>query len=321
MNFAMMERIRKVIIGVLMLFPLHLWAFSETSFSSLSQAKKASYTSQIKKKTAAPSAVLPKEKRISAQKKNIVSSKDTSVENERYFIDESRGNPLKKGTINVNALFSGKIGRTTDVDLIFAGIDNLKQKSYRINLGGSYFIKDRVSVGLSGIYTVTNYDLQANLLQNFLSRDIKLSEKSISVNPFIENYIPLSDKDLIYITNRTELQFTYEDAAYHTLVNKNDGPAIPTPGVVTPQVMQQKFTQTLILGVGIRPGILVFLTPKFALETNIGIFSLSYKTSKLRYNYPNEQPQTPKENRTNNSYGLDFKLDILKFGFGFSYYF
>lgn len=316
-----MERIRKIIMGVLWLFPLSLWAFSEKSFSSLSQAKKAHNTPHLQKKTTTVPSAVSKEKRLSAQKKKILPSKDSSAEKERYFMDESRGNSLKKGTINVHALFSGKIGRTTDVDLIFAGIDDLKQKSYRINLGGSYFIKDRVSVGLSGIYTVTNYELQANLLQNFLSRDIKLSEKSIAVNPFIENYIPLSDKDLIYITNRTELQFTYEEAAYHTLVNKNDGPAIPTPGVSTPQVMQQKFTKTLVFGVGIRPGILVFLTPKFALETNIGIFSLSYKTSTLRYNYPGEPPQTPKENRTNNSYGLDFKLDILKFGFGFSYYF
>lgn len=242
--------------------------------------------------------------------------------NHRSFFDQI-GRKLNRYTWGISTLFSGKKSVNSDVDLIFAGVDYFSQQSFNIRSSISYFFKDNMSAGISLAYQKNKYKLNANILQNFLSRDINNNSNIFSFNPFIKNYVPLSTRNIVYVTNQTELIYELETGVYSTPVNRDPGSSIPIPGQPAPvQVLQNKVSHIHLLGFGIRPGVLVFFSPNFAFESTIGIFSFAYKTEKLLYSYPNGEPNKTmlKENTTNKSVGFDFKLNVLKFGFGFSYY-
>lgn len=239
-----------------------------------------------------------------------------------YF--EQMGRKLTRNNWGISMLFSGKAATNSDVDLIFAGVDYFSQQSFNVRGSISYFFRDNMSAGISVTYQQNNYKLRANILQNFLSRDIQNTSRQFSINPFIKNYVPLSSRNIIYITNQTELIYELESGVYNTPVNRDPGASIPIPGQAPPaQVLQNKLSHIQLLGFGIRPGILVFFSPHFAFESTMGIFSFAYKTERLLYRYPEGEPDKTmrRENTTNTSIGFDFKLNVLKFGFGFSYYF
>lgn len=252
------------------------------------------------------------------------SQEDTAKKDSVKSYLDQMGRKLTRNTWGISMLFSGKAATNSDVDLIFAGVDYFSQQSFNIRASLSYFFRDNMSAGLSVTYQQDKYKLQANILQNFLSRDIQNFSRQFSINPFIKNYVPLSSRNIIYITNQTELIYELASGVYNTPVNRDPGSSIPIPGQPAPaQVLQNKLSRIQLLGFGIRPGILVFFTPHFAFESTVGIFSFAYKTEQLSYNYPKGEPDKSmrKANVTNTSFGFDFKLNVLKFGFGFSYYF
>lgn len=260
---------------------------------------------------------------LAIAKQNLIADTVSSRDSVKSFFDQM-GRKLNWNSWGISMLFSGKNATNSDVDLVFAGVDYFSQKSFNVSGSISYFFKDNMSLGLSVTYQQDNYKLRANILQNFLSRDIQNISRKFSINPFIKNYVPLSSRNIIYITNQTELMYELENGIYNTPVNRDPGSSIPIPGQDPPaQVLQNKASRIQLLGFGIRPGVLVFFSPHFAFESTIGIFSFAYKTEQLVYNYPKGEPDKTmrKENITNTSLGFDFKLNILKFGFGFSYYF
>lgn len=248
--------------------------------------------------------------------------------NKKYFLNTKKSTSdylLSPGTWSLNTLFSGNYTRNSDIDLIFAGIDRLERRDIDVYASVATFIKPNLAFGLGVNFTQSNYTLQANILQNFVRRFIQFGSQAFTFSPFLKNYVPLTSKHILYLTNRTELQYTYKIATLETPINQSGGLALPVPGIQqnTLQTLQRKFTTIYAVGISINPGMVLFLTRRFAFEMSIGTLSLGYKLEQLQYVYDKNRPPNPenkKKNTTNHSLDMNFYIDLLKLGIGFSYY-
>lgn len=174
---------------------------------------------------------------------------------------------------------------------------------------GSYFYKENVSVGLGLQYGENKADLLANLLNNSYERDIRNFSRSYGAVGFIKNHIPISSNNVFYVTNQTELFYGYKSGPSETFIG---------------DILERKYASKHSVGVSILPGILVFLTDNFAFDLNMGILGFSHSNENVRFQYPENNPPSEsnrKEDSRNKSTDLNLKFDLLKLGFGFSYYF
>lgn len=232
---------------------------------------------------------------------------------------------LSPGTWALGVLFSGSYTNNSDVDLIFAGIDRLQRRDFNIQASVSTFIKRNVAFGLGFDFSQSNYTLQANIMQNFVRRFVQSGTQSFTFSPFIKNYVPLTQKHALYLTNRTEFRYTYQISTFETPINQSGGLALPVPGIHqnTLQTLQRKFTTIYKAGISINPGIVLFFTRRFALEMSIGTMSFGYKFEQQQYGYdPNRLPsaENRKKNTINRSLDMAFLLDFTKLGIGFACY-
>lgn len=126
---------------------------------------------------------------------------------------------------------------------------------------------------------------------------------------FIKNHIPISSNNVFYVTNQTELYYGYKSGPSETYID---------------DVLERKYTEGHSVGISIRPGILIFLTDNFAFDLNMGILGFSHSQEDVSYEYPENNPpleNNRKSDARNKSTSLNLKFDLLKLGFGFSYYF
>ena len=166
-----------------------------------------------------------------------------------------------------------------------------------------------MSVGLGLQIGEDKAELVADLLNNSYKRDIRNFNRSYGVLGFIKNHIPISSNDVFYVTNQTELYYGYRSGPSETFVS---------------DILERQYASQHSVGVSIRPGILVFLTDNFAFDLNMGILGFSHSKEKVWYKYPENNPPSEsnrKEDASNRSTSLNLKFDLLKLGFGFSYYF
>jgi len=218
------------------------------------------------------------------------------------------GRDLLKGTWAVGATFSAKSNKLADEDLLIADINQFSQRAYNIRAEGSYFIRDYLSVGIGVQYNEQRLDLDAGFLNNSYTRDIRSFRRGYGVLGFLKNYIPISSKDVFYITNQTELEYAYENGPSETV--RND-------------VLERKYATKHTVGIGIRPGILIFFTKNFAFDANMGILGFTHYKEDIGYTYPpNNLPKEEdrKADTRNTSTNVNLRFDLLKLGFGFSYY-
>jgi hypothetical protein len=224
-------------------------------------------------------------------------------------VAHSIGKRLEKGTWLLGATLSAKSNNYSDIDLLVVDVENFDQRAFNVRLEGSYFFKENVSVGLGLQFGEDKVDLGANLLNNSYKRYIRNFSRSYGALGFIKNHIPISSNDVFYVTNQTELFYGYKSGPSETYVS---------------DILERQYASKHSIGVSIRPGILVFLTDNFAFDLNMGILGFSHSKEDVRYTYPENNPpfeSNRKENTTNKSTSLNLKFDLLKIGFGFSYYF
>lgn len=204
---------------------------------------------------------------------------------------------------------SAKSNNLSDIDLLVVDVEDFDKRAFNVRLEGSYFFKENVSVGLGLQYGEDKADLSANLLNNSYKRDIRNFSRSYGVLGFIKNHIPISSNDVFYVTNQTELYYGYKSGPSETFIS---------------DILERQYASKHSIGVSIRPGILVFLTDSFAFDLNMGILGFSHSTEDVKYEYPKNNPPSEsnrKEDTKNKSTNLNIKFDLLKLGFGFSYYF
>lgn len=221
----------------------------------------------------------------------------------------SAGKQLLKGVWSLGGTLSAKSNNLSNIDLILADVETFDQRAFNLRLEGSYFIKENMSVGLGVQFGEAKTDLLVDLLNNSFKREIRNFKRSYGVVGFIKNHIPASFNNVFFITNQTELFYGYESGPSETYIS---------------DVLERKYSVKHSMGLTIRPGILIFFTDNFAFDINMGVLGLSHSKEDVDYSYPPNNPPSEserKENSRNKSTELNLKFDLLKVGFGFSYYF
>lgn len=224
-------------------------------------------------------------------------------------VAHSAGKKLVKGTWLLGGTISAKSNNLSDVDLLIIDVEDFDQRSFNFRLEGSYFFKENVSVGLGLNFGEDKMAIITNLLDNSYKRDIREFSRTYGVLGFIKNHIPISSNNLFFVTNQTELFYGYKSGPSETYVS---------------DILERKYATKNSVGVSIRPGILMFLTESFAFDLNMGILGFSHSEENVKYRYPeNNLPleENRKKDTKNRSTSMNLKFDLLKLGFGFSYYF
>lgn len=224
-------------------------------------------------------------------------------------VAHSAGKRLTKGTWLLGGTLSAKSNSLSDIDLLVLDVEGFDQRAFNVRLEGSYFYKENVSVGLGLQYGENKVELIANLLDNSYTRNIRNFSRSYGALGFIKNHIPISSNNVFYVTNQTELYYGYKSGPSETYIG---------------EILERNYAVKHSMGVSIRPGILVFLTDDFAFDLNMGILGFSHSKEDVSYQYPENNPPAEsnrKKDSTNKSTDLNLKFDLLKIGFGFSYYF
>ncbi len=234
---------------------------------------------------------------------------DTKKDTLAIPVAHSIGKKLTKGTWLLGGTLSAKSNNLSDIDLLVVDVEDFDQRAFNIRLEGSYFFKENVSVGLGLQFGEDKVDLVANLLNNSYKRDIRNYSRSYGVLGFIKNHIPVSSNNVFYVTNQTELFYGYKSGPSETYISN---------------ILERQYAVKHSMGVSIRPGILIFLTDNFAFDLNMGILGFSHSKEDVGYQYPENNPPSEsnrKDDTRNKSTDLNLKFDLLKIGFGFSYYF
>lgn len=219
------------------------------------------------------------------------------------------GKQLVRGDWSLGGTLSAKSNSLTDIDLLIADVEKFDQRAFNLRLEGSYFIMENMSVGLGLQFGEDEAELAVNLLNNSYKREIRRFNRGYGVQGFVKNYIPASANNVFYITNQTELFYGYNNGPSETYVS---------------DILERKYSAQHSMGLSIRPGILIFFTENFAFDINMGVLGLSFSKEDVNYTYPpnNLPPESErKKDSRNTSTDLNLKFDLLRIGFGFSYYF
>ena len=236
---------------------------------------------------------------------SIKEMKDHSVVSSKY----TAGKQLTKGVWSLGGTLSAKSNSLSDIDLLIADVEKFDQRAFQLRLEGSYFIKENLSVGAGIHFGEDKTDLAVNLLNNSYKRELHNFSRSFGALGFIKNHISVMSNNVVFITNQTELFYGYGSGPSETYVSG---------------ILQRKYSEKHSMGLSIRPGILIFFTHNFAFDINMGVLGFSHTVEDVSYTYPPNNPPSEsnrKENSRNKSTDLNLKFDLLKVGFGFSYYF
>lgn len=209
--------------------------------------------------------------------------------------------PLYTTNLNKNDYFiGGTVGlstkKTSNRDIFLYNIDNEDNSTFSFRFDGGYALKDNLFVGLGIQYG------ESRKKGNYTDTDNSTSYKqfyeySMSIKPFIKNYVPLGESRRLNLVTQTEFSFSINQSLLQS--EQND------------DITRTHLNQYEI-GIGIRPGLLVFIVNNFAIETSVNVAGISYSYSRQK---TTNQPKT-----TINKGNIDLKIDILQLNLGFFVY-
>jgi hypothetical protein len=204
---------------------------------------------------------------------------------------------LEKNTRFATATFSFSTRGAKDYETLLTSVIVQQRHSFEVNAGGGYFFKKNLAAGMSGGY---NEDKNEMLIQNADGTRTQSNafESGFSLVPFLDYYIPIDNKQRFYLFCRTQLNYSHS-----TGVVEN----------TTDNILTRTYTTTNGLGIGLQPGIMVFVVDRFAITTSVGILGFNYKNIKTQ--------QTDKPDGKLNTTDFDLKIDILQLNLGFAVYF
>lgn len=203
---------------------------------------------------------------------------------------------LNKGDYFIGGTLGVETKETSNRDILLYNIDNEDNSNFSFRFDGGYAWKDNLFVGAGLQYGETRRN--GNYTDNDNSSSYKqFYGNNMSFKPFIKNYVPLSDSRRFNLVTQTELSFSLSQSIRQVEQN-ND---------IT-RTLLKKFE----VGIGVRPGLLVFIVDKFAVETSVNVAGISYSYSKQK---DTNQPDTIIKRGS-----IDFKIDILQLNLGFFVY-
>ncbi|WP_333818594.1 outer membrane beta-barrel protein [Ohtaekwangia sp.] len=186
---------------------------------------------------------------------------------------------LAKGNLQLGGSLSYTNQKNDQYDY-YPGLPySIKSTSFALSPRAGLFFSDKSVVGLSLSFTSTTNTSE------FSGLDKNQSKNSLfSITPYYRHYKSLGEHAAFFFQGDASIGFGKykpEGASY----------------------------DTFYYGVGVRPGVALFLSEKWALEATYG--SLSYQSTKYT-------PDGSDNNRTSNSFGLN--LNWLTLAFGVQYF-
>ncbi|MEN9570481.1 MAG: hypothetical protein RL172_1712 [Bacteroidota bacterium] len=209
----------------------------------------------------------------------------------------SDGVAMDKGTWFSTLTFSLSTRRAENDNTIFVNYVSQKRNSWSVRGDGGFIFKKNVGVGMGFSYGQTREN-NVVTASDGASTSNQLYSNNFTARPFVKNFIPLGEKNRLYIINQTEIQLSFEHSIRESVSN---------------DILTRKYSNKQTYGIGFRPGLLLFIQKNFAFETTVDVFGLQRSIEKTT---TTGQPDSKVVKSD-----ADLKIDILKLAFGFSLYF
>lgn len=186
-----------------------------------------------------------------------------------------------------------------------ATIDNVDNRNFDFEVAGGYFIENNVAVGIRFGYGLNDkrmmlespiFDLTANTKDMYLNN----AGTTFTGGLFVKNFIPVDPDQQLFIVNETNLKYTYRYGLRRDRFQEGE------------RISKQEL-RSHVVGIGVTPGIMYFLTPGLSIEFLISPLFIFYEDTKLLNN--------ELENGHMRGGGLNFVLTPLNMNFGITYFF
>ena len=176
----------------------------------------------------------------------------------------------------------------------------LKERSdkFSLRLDGAYALKDNWFLGLGLVWGETNREGDYEDPNSGDISDVQFHSTSYSVRPFMKNHLPLSANRRFNLVVQTELGFSLDQSIQQTRIE---------------EVITRSLKKEWGMGLGIRPGLLVFVLKNSAMEASVNIAGIGFSVSEIK--------ETDKPDAIVKSADLDLKIDLLQLNLGFITYF
>ncbi|ALL06442.1 hypothetical protein AQ505_13610 [Pedobacter sp. PACM 27299] len=220
--------------------------------------------------------------------------------NEKSFVskeEQPEGLVIEKGMKFSILTFSLSSRNAVNDNNFFVNYLDQKKSSWAVRADGGYILRKNLGAGLGLSYGQSKENNLIKAADGALTSNRSFSN-NYGVRPFIKNFIPLDRKNRFYIVNQTEIQLLFDRSIKESTVN---------------EILTRTYTSKDTYGVGLRPGLMIFIVKNFAFETTVDIFGINTSVETGR---TTGQPDT----RVTTT-DMNFKINILKIGFGFSTYF
>lgn len=169
---------------------------------------------------------------------------------------------------------------------------------YRVTMAGGYAIKNNFTLGLGLSYGRQKEDITF-INESGEEQTNRSLGQDMSFIPNFRKYIPLN-KGNFQVFVQTDLRFTFGESLerrfYTSEVDK----------------IENEFIE---IRLGVTPGLVLFFTRNWALETSVGLVGLSSKWSEETINNDIENRTKIAENN------LDLRINLLSLNLGVAYYF
>jgi hypothetical protein len=204
---------------------------------------------------------------------------------------------LEKGTRFATLTFSFSTRNANNNETLLTSVINQNRHAFDIEAGGGYFFKKYLAAGMiAGYNEVKNQRLLLN--SDGSETQNNAFESGFTLAPFLDYYIPIDSKQRFYIFSRVELKYRHNSGVVES---------------TTSNVLTRTFTESNGLGIGLVPGIMVFVVDRFAVSTSVGILGFNYNNSITR------QTDRPEGRVTTTDF--DLRINILQLNLGFAVYF
>lgn len=209
---------------------------------------------------------------------------------------------VEKGTLIIggNARFSQQYSDK----YTFLVINNIN--SYGISVDASadvlYTFQDNMALGLKvsydrSIFDLTSADLAVAQIEMSAENCYQIQHKTSAFGVF-RAYIPLGNSKRVAMFADVQLGGSYKQAILYNAGGQN---------------VLGTYNQSYSLKLGVDPGIVAFLTDRFAVQMNVGVFGVGYSWSNQTHNQV--------DIGDSHSASAGFMVNLLALGMGVSYYF
>jgi hypothetical protein len=207
------------------------------------------------------------------------------------LINLDKGDLMFGGTVGLNLRSMG------NTDQLIRIVDIEDQLAFNIRIDGAYAVKDEVFLGLGINYGQTNRTGDYINPDNGELSNISYFAYSVSLKPFVKNHLPLDRIGRFCLVNITEFMVQVDQSIAETTTNN---------------LVTRDLSVSQEYGIGVRPGLMVFMVKNFAVEATVNLAGVTYQHSRIS--------STGQPDEIVSKAGIDLKIDLLQLNLGFLIY-